>query len=46
MGDYPILNQVNTPGDLRKLDPIKLRPLALEMRRFLIDSVSQTGGHL
>ncbi|MCG8015261.1 MAG: 1-deoxy-D-xylulose-5-phosphate synthase [Candidatus Thiodiazotropha sp. 'RUGA'] len=45
-GDYPILNQVNTPGDLRKLDPIKLRPLALEMRRFLIDSVSQTGGHL
>ncbi|MBV2091675.1 MAG: 1-deoxy-D-xylulose-5-phosphate synthase [Candidatus Thiodiazotropha sp. (ex Ctena orbiculata)] len=46
MGDYPILKQVNTPGDLRKLDPIKLRPLAVEMRRFLIDSVSQTGGHL
>ncbi|MCG7900954.1 MAG: 1-deoxy-D-xylulose-5-phosphate synthase [Candidatus Thiodiazotropha weberae] len=46
MGDYPILNQVNYPGDLRKLDPIKLRPLAVEMRRFLIDSVSQTGGHL
>ncbi|MEW8624362.1 MAG: 1-deoxy-D-xylulose-5-phosphate synthase [Candidatus Thiodiazotropha sp.] len=45
-GDYPILNQVNYPGDLRKLDPIKLRPLAVEMRRFLIDSVSQTGGHL
>jgi 1-deoxy-D-xylulose-5-phosphate synthase len=46
VGDYPILNQVNYPGDLRKLDPIKLRPLALEMRRFLINSVSQTGGHL
>jgi 1-deoxy-D-xylulose-5-phosphate synthase len=46
LGDYPILNQVNYPGDLRKLDPIKLRPLALEMRRFLINSVSQTGGHL
>ncbi|MEJ2619763.1 MAG: 1-deoxy-D-xylulose-5-phosphate synthase [Candidatus Thiodiazotropha sp.] len=46
MGDYPILNQVNYPGDLRKLDPVKLRPLALEIRRFLIDSVSQTGGHL
>ncbi|MCG7872489.1 MAG: 1-deoxy-D-xylulose-5-phosphate synthase [Candidatus Thiodiazotropha lotti] len=46
MGDYPILSQVNYPGDLRKLDPIKLRPLAVEMRRFLIDSVAQTGGHL
>ncbi|MES9832906.1 MAG: 1-deoxy-D-xylulose-5-phosphate synthase [Candidatus Thiodiazotropha sp. DIVDIV] len=45
-GDYPILNQINSPGELRQLDPIKLRPLAAEMRRFLIDSVSQTGGHL
>ena len=44
--DYPLLSQVNLPGELRQLDPIKLRPLAGEMRRFLIDSVSQTGGHL
>jgi 1-deoxy-D-xylulose-5-phosphate synthase len=46
MVDYPILSQVNFPGELRQLDPLKLRPLAVEMRRFLIDSVSQTGGHL
>ena len=43
---YPLLGKVTLPGDLRKLDQAKLRPLASEMRRFLIDSVSQTGGHL
>jgi 1-deoxy-D-xylulose-5-phosphate synthase len=46
MGNYPILSQIHYPGELRQLDPIKLRPLAAEMRRFLIESVSQTGGHL
>ncbi|WP_316368242.1 1-deoxy-D-xylulose-5-phosphate synthase [Candidatus Thiodiazotropha sp. CDECU1] len=43
---YPLLGKVTLPGDLRKLDQAKLRPLASEMRHFLIDSVSQTGGHL
>ncbi|MES9814633.1 MAG: 1-deoxy-D-xylulose-5-phosphate synthase [Candidatus Thiodiazotropha sp.] len=43
---YPLLSKVKLPRDLRQLDQQKLRPLASEMRRFLIDSVSQTGGHL
>ncbi|MEJ2610568.1 MAG: 1-deoxy-D-xylulose-5-phosphate synthase [Candidatus Thiodiazotropha sp.] len=46
MEHYPLLKQVNLPGELRQLNPAKLRPLAIEMRRFLINSVSQTGGHL
>ncbi|PVV09221.1 MAG: 1-deoxy-D-xylulose-5-phosphate synthase [gamma proteobacterium symbiont of Ctena orbiculata] len=43
---YPILSKVKLPRELRQLDQAKLRPLAAEMRRFLIESVSQTGGHL
>ncbi|MCU7920429.1 MAG: 1-deoxy-D-xylulose-5-phosphate synthase [Candidatus Thiodiazotropha sp. (ex Epidulcina cf. delphinae)] len=43
---YPLLSRIDLPGDLRRLDQIKLRPLATELRRFLIDTVSQTGGHL
>ncbi|MES9992919.1 MAG: 1-deoxy-D-xylulose-5-phosphate synthase [Candidatus Thiodiazotropha sp.] len=43
---YPILSKVTLPRELRQLDQSQLRPLASEMRRFLIDSVSQTGGHL
>jgi 1-deoxy-D-xylulose-5-phosphate synthase len=43
---YPLLSGVELPGDLRQLDEKLLRPLAGELRRFLIDSVSQTGGHL
>ncbi|MEW8431465.1 MAG: 1-deoxy-D-xylulose-5-phosphate synthase, partial [gamma proteobacterium symbiont of Ctena orbiculata] len=43
---YPILGKVKLPREVRQLDQAKLRPLAAEMRRFLIESVSQTGGHL
>ncbi|MEW8508668.1 MAG: 1-deoxy-D-xylulose-5-phosphate synthase [Candidatus Thiodiazotropha sp.] len=43
---YPLLSEVRLPRELRQLDQVKLRPLAAEMRRFLIESVSQTGGHL
>ncbi|MCU7865651.1 MAG: 1-deoxy-D-xylulose-5-phosphate synthase, partial [Candidatus Thiodiazotropha sp. (ex Lucinoma borealis)] len=43
---YPLLSQVGLPGELRQLEQIKLRPLASELRRFLIESISQTGGHL
>ncbi len=45
-GAYPLLSGIELPGDLRRLDEKLLRPLAVELRRFLIDSVSQTGGHL
>ncbi len=43
---YPLLSGIEEPGDLRQLEAKLLRPLAAELRRFLIDSVSQTGGHL
>ncbi len=42
----PLLDTVNFPADLRKLDESKLRQLADELRDETIDAVSQTGGHL
>ncbi len=42
----PLLDQINTPTDLRALDLAQLRALARESRQFMIDSVSMTGGHL
>jgi len=41
-----LLEQINTPEDLRKLPVSQLKPLAEEIRRFILDSVSKTGGHL
>ena len=43
---YPLLDTINTPDDLRKLDREQLPQLAIELRQFLIESVSKTGGHL
>ena len=43
---YELLNTINDPADLRKLDRRQLPQLAAELREFLIDSVSKTGGHL
>lgn len=42
----PLLEQINSPTDLRQLDRKELSVLADELREFLIASVSQTGGHL
>jgi 1-deoxy-D-xylulose-5-phosphate synthase len=42
----PLLDTVNVPADLRKLDPKQLRQLADELRTETISAVSQTGGHL
>ena len=41
-----LLESINSPADLRRLDRKQLPQLATELRAFLIDSVSQTGGHL
>jgi 1-deoxy-D-xylulose-5-phosphate synthase len=41
-----LLNSINTPEDLRRLERDQLPALAAELRRFLIESVSKTGGHL
>ncbi|CAA2142293.1 1-deoxy-D-xylulose-5-phosphate synthase [Hyphomicrobium sp. ghe19] len=42
----PLLDQVDTPADLRQLSEQELPQLAAELRAELIDAVSQTGGHL
>jgi 1-deoxy-D-xylulose-5-phosphate synthase len=41
-----LLNRIDSPADLRKLSRAELTPLAVELRNFVIDSVSKTGGHL
>jgi 1-deoxy-D-xylulose-5-phosphate synthase len=41
-----LLDTINYPADLRKLPRNQLTPLAHELRQFLLDSVSKTGGHL
>lgn len=41
-----ILNKVKSPQDLKKLPDDKVEELAAEIRQFLIDKVSVTGGHL
>jgi len=41
-----LLETINDPADLRKLPRTQLTPLATELRQFLLDSVSKTGGHL
>ena len=40
------LDSINYPDDLRKLTREELPPLADELRQFILDSVSKTGGHL
>ncbi|MGZ8291923.1 MAG: 1-deoxy-D-xylulose-5-phosphate synthase [Telluria sp.] len=41
-----LLDTINEPAELRKLPRAQLTPLANELRSFLLDSVSKTGGHL
>jgi len=42
----PLLDLVDTPADLRTLEPGQLRQLADELRAEMIDAVGSTGGHL
>ena len=46
MSDYALLETINSPADLRLLEREQLPALTDEVRRFLIESVSKTGGHL
>src|SRR5512133_89942 len=41
-----LLETINDPADLRKLPRAQLQALAAELRAFVLDSVSRTGGHL
>lgn len=40
-----LLAQINSPDDLKKLDPVQLIQLSEELRQFIIDNVSVYGGH-
>ncbi|MFZ2079850.1 MAG: 1-deoxy-D-xylulose-5-phosphate synthase [Xanthobacteraceae bacterium] len=42
----PLLDQIKTPEDLRRLETSQLRQVADELRRETIDAVAVTGGHL
>jgi len=41
-----ILETINSPADLRRLDQSQLAELAAEVRAFLVEQTSRTGGHL
>jgi len=41
----PLLAQINSPDDVKKLDAIQLVQLCGELRQFIIDNVSVYGGH-
>ena len=43
---FPLLQSVNDPADLRRLSRAELKVLSTELRAFVLDSVSKTGGHL
>ena len=42
----PLLDQINSPSDLKKFNPDQLQQIADELRAETIDAVSVTGGHL
>lgn len=41
-----LLSQIVAPADVQALEPDELEPLAAEIRAFLVENVSRTGGHL
>ena len=43
---YPLLETIHSPAEVRKLTRAQLRPLADELRAYVLDTVSKTGGHL
>ncbi len=46
LGRYPLLNRINSPADLKKMDVSLMPQLASEIRSFLVEKVTETGGHL
>lgn len=45
MSHTPLLDTINLPQDLRRLDKKQLPQVAAELRAFLLDSIGKTGGH-
>lgn len=46
LNEYPIVDSLDGPEDLKGLDSAQLKTLAAEIRTVLVETVSQTGGHL
>jgi 1-deoxy-D-xylulose-5-phosphate synthase len=46
MNAYPLLDKINKPEDIKKYSLTELEELARELRSFIIDTVSENGGHL
>ena len=43
---HALLETIQSPADVRRLSRLELQQLADELRDFVVQSVSQTGGHL
>ena len=41
-----LLDNIKKPNDIKKIEPNNYNKLASEIREFLIQSISETGGHL
>ena len=46
LSKYGVLDKINMPEDVKKLNNNELKELCGEIRNFLIENVSKTGGHL
>ncbi len=44
-GNYKILSKINSPEDIRNLDHTQLKELCSDIREYLIDTISEIGGH-
>ncbi|MBI2381599.1 MAG: 1-deoxy-D-xylulose-5-phosphate synthase [Gammaproteobacteria bacterium] len=42
---FPLLSQIDSPADLRRLSEDQLQALAIELREFVVHTISQCGGH-
>jgi 1-deoxy-D-xylulose-5-phosphate synthase len=42
---YPVLSKVELPKDIRNLDTLQLKQLCTDIREYLIDTISEIGGH-
>ena len=42
---YPVLSKVNYPGDIKKLSVQELKVLCQDIRSYLVDTISEIGGH-
>jgi 1-deoxy-D-xylulose-5-phosphate synthase len=42
---YPVLSKIEIPADIRKLDVAELKVLCSDIREYMIDTISEVGGH-